>query len=203
MTVPQLTGDAKAIQLLKLSEAVKNLGLFARPDECSDNHTSQMKDRMEDWTVQVKNGALPMRSVRTSYNHKLWSALKHGLGALSATMKELREGLGSSDYCLISSIGAIRSIKTEWSYLPAAFCGMGLYNIVTEITATSLNSFLQHSNTNLALGTTLQATLKNLQLELGIRGCPLHYNYNIWDGLATNSWIKSLQEKNGKLGIKI
>ena len=28
MTVPQLTGDTKAIQLLKLSEAVENLGLL-------------------------------------------------------------------------------------------------------------------------------------------------------------------------------
>ena len=29
MMVPQLTGDAKVIKLLKFSEAVKNLGLFA------------------------------------------------------------------------------------------------------------------------------------------------------------------------------
>jgi hypothetical protein len=54
MTVPQLTGDAKAIKRLKSSEAVKNLGLFARPDGRSDKHMSQMKERMEDWTVRVK-----------------------------------------------------------------------------------------------------------------------------------------------------
>ena len=63
MTVPQLTGDAKAIKLLKYSEAVKNLGLFARPDGCSDKHITQMKERIEDWTVRIKNGALPTRSV--------------------------------------------------------------------------------------------------------------------------------------------
>ena len=51
ITVPQLTGNAKAIWLVKLSEAVKNLGLFARPERCSNKHISQMKDRMEDWTV--------------------------------------------------------------------------------------------------------------------------------------------------------
>ena len=121
MTVPQITGDAEAIKLLKSSKAVKNPGLFAMSDRCSDRHMYQMKDRMEDWTIQVKNGALPTRSVWTSYNHQLWSGLKYGLGASSATMKELREGLGSPDYYLIISLGVVRIIKTEWRYLPAVF----------------------------------------------------------------------------------
>ena len=80
MTVPQLSGDAKAIKRLKSSEAVKNLGLFARPDGRSDKYMSQMKERMGDWTVRVKNGALPTRSVWTSHNHQLWAGLKYGLG---------------------------------------------------------------------------------------------------------------------------
>ena len=69
MTVPQLTGDAKAIKLLKSSKAVENLGLFSSPDGCRDKHMTQMKERMEDWTVRVKNVALPTRSAWTSYNY--------------------------------------------------------------------------------------------------------------------------------------
>ena len=42
MTVPQLTRKAKTIQLLKSSKAVKNLGLFSRPDGCSNRHMLQM-----------------------------------------------------------------------------------------------------------------------------------------------------------------
>ena len=70
----------------------------------------------------------------------------------------------------------MRSIKKEWRYLPAVFCGMGLYDLVIETTSATLNSFLQHYNTNSALGITLSATLENLQLELGVQGCPLHYD---------------------------
>ena len=113
MTVPQLTGDAMTIKRLKSSKAVKNLGLFARPDGCSDKHMDQMKERLEDWTVRVKNGALPTRSVWTSYNHQLWAGLKYGLGASSALMKEVKEGLGSSDSYLIISLGVFRSIRKE------------------------------------------------------------------------------------------
>ena len=63
MTVPQLMGDAEGIQLLKSSNAVKNLGFFARPHRCSNKYMSQTKGMMEDWTVRVKNGKLPTRSV--------------------------------------------------------------------------------------------------------------------------------------------
>ena len=69
---------------------------------------------------------------------------------------------------------------------------MGLHNIVTETASATLNSFLQHYNTNSALGITLSVTLENLQLKLGVQGCPLHYDYNTWSVLATESWIESL-----------
>ena len=93
-------------------------------------------------------------------------------------MAELKRRLGSSDFYLISSLGVVRSMKKEWRYLPAAFCGMGLHNLVIETASATLNSFLQHYNTDLALGITLSVTLENLQLELGVQGCPLHYDYD-------------------------
>ena len=93
-------------------------------------------------------------------------------------MAKHREGLGSSDFYLISSLGVVRSIKKEWRYLPAAFCGMGLFNLVTETTAATLNLSLQCYNTNSALKITLSATLENLQLELVVKGFPLHYDYD-------------------------
>ena len=153
--VPRVNGDVTAITLLKSSKAVKNLGLFARPDGDNSPHLDQMMSRMETWTTKVKNGALSTRSVWTSYTHQLWAGMKYGLGALSATMKELREGLGSSDFYLISSLGVVRSIKTQWRYLPPAFSGMGLFDLTTEATAATINSLLQHYGTESPVGITL------------------------------------------------
>ena len=75
------------------------------------------------------------------------------------------------------------------------FCGMGLYNIATKITAATINYFLQHYNTSTSIGLTLQACLKNLQLELGVPDNPLRYDFSIWGALVADSWIKSLWEK--------
>ena len=79
-----------------------------------------MKARMETWTAKVKNRILLTRSVWTSYTHQLWAGMRYGLGASSASMKELQEGLQSSDFYLISCLGVIRLIKKEWRYLPPA-----------------------------------------------------------------------------------
>ena len=59
-------------------------------------------------------------------------------------MQELREGLESSDYYIISSLSVVGSVETDWRYISSAFCGMGLYNLITETAAANLNSFLQH-----------------------------------------------------------
>ena len=80
---------------------------------------------------------------------------------------------------------------------------MALFDLTTETTAATLISFLQHYNTDLAVGITLTTTIENLQLELGVKKIPLLYDYNRRSGLATNSWIKSLWEKVDKLGIDI
>ena len=79
-----------------------------------------------------------------SYTYQLWPCLKYGLGVSSAMIKELREGLGSSDYYLISSLDIVLSIQKEWRYLPTAFCRMDPFDLTMETTAANLNSFLQH-----------------------------------------------------------
>ena len=59
MTVPQVGGRAMDIKHLKSSEAVENLGLFARPDGDCSNHLRQLAGRIEDWTTRVKTAPFP------------------------------------------------------------------------------------------------------------------------------------------------
>ena len=108
--------------------------------------------------------------------------------------KELREWLGSLNFYsyLIIIIGVVSSTKDEWWYLPSSCCGMGIFNLTTETTTATLNSFLQHYNTNTVLGVTLSVTLRNLQLELGVQDSPLIYDDDAWENFVTPSWIKSL-----------
>ena len=113
MTVPQADGQTVDIKHLKSSEAVENLGLFARPDGDCSNHLRQLAGRIEDWTTRVKNGALPTRSVWLSYTHQLWAGLRYGLGASAAKLKDIEKEVEASDFYLLSQLGVVRTIKKD------------------------------------------------------------------------------------------
>ena len=109
-TVPLIGGNSAAIKQPANAESVENLGLQVQPDGKCASQLKEHKDRDEVWMSKVKTGHLPARAVLQRYTQQLWSSTKHGLGACTATLKELEGGLGSTDFCLISKLGAARSI---------------------------------------------------------------------------------------------
>ena len=195
MTIPQSNGDAAAIIQLQSSQATVNLGLLAPPDGNPQPQFDVLREKVDDWTRKIKDGHLPARSNWLSYQCQLWPGLKYGLGASAATIEQLEKGLGSRDHKLLSHLGICRNVPTALRYIPSCFGGFGLRSLKFEATTEAINMFLQHYETESTLGIFLTATLENLQLELGVTGCPFTYDYSIWKDLATDSWIKSLWER--------
>ena len=77
--------------------------------------------------------------------------MKYGLGACAATLKELEGGLGSTDFYLISKLGAARSTPTALRYMPHIYCGMELHSLPVETIVVQINCLLQHYGTTTAL----------------------------------------------------
>ena len=123
--------------------------------------------------------------------------------AWGSPVKELEEGLGSANFYLLSKLGCVCLITKELRYMPCNLGGIGLYNLTTKTKATTLNAFLQHFRTKTPLSITLQATLENLQMVLGVAGCPFDYNYDKRGECATPRWVKSLWKKIWKLGLEV
>ena len=192
MTILQATGDTAVIEQLQSCQAMKNLGLYALPEGGTEPQFSAARNRVDDWTINLKNSHLPTRSAWLSYNCQLWSGLKYGIGALPTKLEDLMNALGTMDHKILSMLGICRNITMEWRYLPSCYGGMGLNNLPIKATAASLNAFLQHYGTNTSIGIYLTASIENLQLKMGVAGCLFDYNYEIWHELATDSWVKSL-----------
>ena len=199
--VPQGEGESAPIKRLPTNQAVENLGIFARPDGNPDAHFAHMREKMTDWTAKIKNGSIPTRSVWMSYTHQLWSGLRYGLGACSASLPALRSGLGSADYYILSNLGVVRSITREWRYLPATFGGMELFELPIETTAATISSFLQHYSTGSQIDIALTAAMQYLQLEIGVDRCPFEMDFTVWGPLATDTWVKALWEKIDHYGL--
>ena len=54
-----------------------------------------------------------------------------------------------------------------------------------------------------ALGKTLAAAIEHLQVEIGVTGCPLSYDYKKYSCLATDTWTKLLCENISAYGIEV
>ena len=126
LKVPQANSEAVMIKQLMHSEAKKYLGLHTRPDRINQLHLDQVRERVKKWTSLINEGHLPTRSVWLSYRLQLWAGVKYGLGASSASIEELEEGLGSADYYLLSKLGVVHSVKKELRYIPVAYGRLGL-----------------------------------------------------------------------------
>ena len=133
-TFPLIGGDATAIKQLANSESVENLRLRVQPDGKCVSQLKECKEKSEDWTSKAKTGHLPARAVWQSFTQQLWSSTKYGLGACTATLKELENGLGSTDFSLISTLGAAMSILTALRYMPQFYCGTELHSLQVETT---------------------------------------------------------------------
>ena len=68
--------------------------------------------------------------------------MKYGLGACSAPLEELENGLHTTDFYLTSRLGVVRSIPNRLWYLPHQYCGMELLNLPIETTAAQVNCLL-------------------------------------------------------------
>lgn len=71
-----------------------------------------------------------------------------------------------------------------------------------ETTVAQINCLLQHYGTDTSLGDTLTTALQHLQIDTGVLGCPLEYDFKTYSCLATNTWANSLWEKVCVMGIE-
>ena len=169
LTIPLASGDPAAKKKLSNNAAEENLGMKVQLDGCNIRHLAALKDKVETWTSKVNGSQLPTRAAWQSYTQQLWSSMKYGLGACSASLKELENGLSMTDFYLTSRLGLVRNIPKRLRYLPYQYFSMELLNLPIETTAALVNCLLQHYGPDSALGHTMMAALEHMQLEIGVK----------------------------------
>ena len=121
----------------------------------------------------------------------------------TSLLKELKEGMGSSDFYLISNLGVVRTISKGWRHLLHYLCGMELFNLLVKTAIAQINCLLQHCGTGTFLKITLMTVIKHLQVEIGVTGCPFLYDFNIYMSSAIDTWAKLLWGEISKLGMEV
>ncbi len=100
--------------------------------------------------------------------------------------------LHDEEYRILNVLGVVCSITKGLPRLHTTFGGFGLFNLPVEQLIWQVNMLMQHYHTSTNLSRKLDASLRYLQLQLGMPHNPLLLHYAAWGHLAPLSWVKML-----------
>jgi hypothetical protein len=147
------------------------------------------------WTSKMTNGHLPAQLGWIAYKFKLWPGIRYGLATLAIPLSTAQATLQKENFRILPFMGINQNVKQEWRTLHQAFGGIGLFNLAVEHNIGMINIFIQHYGAGTTVAMKYSALLEVLQLEIGCIGNPLDEDYEKYNSLATNSWVKSFWER--------
>jgi hypothetical protein len=100
--------------------------------------------------------------------------------------------LHGNDYRMLNVLGIFCNVTKGMHRLHRTFGGFGLFNLPVEQLISQVNLLLQHYHTSTNLSRKLDASLRYLQLQLGMPHNLLMLEYAKWGHLAPLSWAKML-----------
>jgi hypothetical protein len=142
----------------------------------------------------MTNGHLLNHIVWIAYKHQLWPRVRYGLGTMTNDLKAADPLLHNDDYWMLNILGVAHSITKDLHRMHTTFGGFGLFNLPVKqlILICRVNTLMQRYHTSTNLSRKLDASLRYLQLQLGMPHNPLELDYNTWGHLAPLSWVKML-----------
>ena len=191
-----------------MTTSKNTLGLYTNPAGCCAKQVDVLCDNMQSWTDRLCSSRLPTKWGWTSYRRQLWPKLAYGLGTNAATIEEIvgledekgdrpaREdddakikrrklSLRAIVRRMLPKLGVNRNVKRGWRHLGQLYGSIGLRKLFPEIPIARINLFLQHYRSPSSVGTSLVASMKHLQLEVGFINCPLDRPYHPLGPLTT------------------
>ncbi len=170
----------------------KTLGIYKLPAGGNKDHLKYIQEKASTWTSRMISGHLPNHMAWVAYELQLWPGLCHGLGTMTNDIEAAASALNKTDYKILNILGVASPVTKGLRTLHTTFGGFGLLSIPTEQLICRINMLLQHYHTSTNLSRKLDASLRYLQLQLGMPHNPLTLDYDKWGHLAPLSWVKML-----------
>jgi hypothetical protein len=140
----------------------------------------------------MTNEHLPNHMAWIAYKHQLLPRVRYGLGKMTNDLEVADNLLHDEDYRRLNIVGMVCSVTKGLRCLHTTFGGFGLFNLPVKQLICQVNMLMQHYHTLTNLSRKLDASLRYLQLQLGMPQNPLLLDYDKWGHLAPLLWVKML-----------
>jgi len=185
-------GTKSQINQEEVTVSKKTLEIHYSPAGGNEEHLKYIQQNASTWTDRMTNGHLPHHMAWIAYRLQLWPGLRYGLGTTANDIEEATSVNTKTDYRMLYILGMARTVTKGLRMLHTTFGGFGSRSVTTEQLKCQINMLLQHYHTYTNLSRKLDASLRYLQLQLGMPHNPITLDYDNWGYLAPLSWVKML-----------
>jgi hypothetical protein len=158
----------------------KTLGIYDSPDGGNKGHLKYIQQKASTWTSRMTNGHLPHHMAWIAYKLQLWPGLRYSLGTMTNDIEEAASVNTEINYKMLNILGVACTVTKGFRTLHTTFRGFSLLSVPTEQLICRINMLLQHYHTSTNLSRKLDASLRYLQLQLGMPHNPITLDYDKW-----------------------
>lgn len=173
-------------------QVVKAVNVLQVVDGNMDTQAEALLKKVDDMETKLHDGWVPHRMAWQGMRTMIWPSICYPLPALTLTEAEA-EPITIRLYKLaFPALGTSRSLPRVYRFAPACLQGLDLPNVKIKQEIAKLGKLLVHSETQSLTGQLMEASLEQVQLEVGIRIPLLEAPFEDYGMLCTNCWFKQL-----------
>jgi hypothetical protein len=193
LTIRNVSGlDRVTLERLEVSEARETLGVFIAMDGNQLTQMAELLIKTHRWADRVRVGRLTHAEAWFSLTLCMMKTLEYPLMATSLTQKQCDQIMQPVLDAGLKALGISRTLNRDVVYGPKRYQGLGIPDLWLTQGILKLWIAIAHGDAATITGSSLRAVLALHTLELGLPGSFLLHDYNTFQHLATDSWLKHL-----------
>ena len=191
LQVRDAVGVPTPLERVPVTEARRTLGVRLAPDGNNRAEVEYLRQQAVNWSDKLRTGHLPRYASWVSMNATIMRTLIYPLPATTLTYDECHYILSPVLQAGLPSSGIARTFPRTIVHAPLQFNGLALPHLYTEQGLSHILQILRHLHVQDSItGQLLRASLQQLQLEFGLPESFFTSDYQSYQHLATDCWLK-------------
>ena len=174
------------------SEGKETLGVFLAPDGNNKKMIEYLTEKTESWSDLVRTGHLNKKDARQALETTIMKSVEYGLPALTLSEEECKKIMKPVLKAGLPNMGICRNFPRDVTYGPTNEGGIGLTDIYTFQGTSRIATLQENLNAKTITGNLIRTSIEAAKIELGIGRNIFDLNYDLYNHMLTDCWIKHI-----------
>lgn len=182
--------DLKSLPIMEANEGKETLGVYLAPDGNNADMIKYLQDKTLHWKELIRSGHLSKKDARQALNTTIMKSIEYALPALTLTEQECKKIMKPILEAGLPNMGICRNYPRNVLHGPIEEGGMNIPNIFTFQGTSRLTILQEHLSANTLTGELLRTSIEAAQIEIGVGRNIFLLDYDLYECLLTDCWIK-------------